>query len=87
MTIQIDSHVPLYGNVRLICQKLSFGFPIKRDSNQSSQLQRLASLDIILTKKRKIKALICLRGCADWSAPVFFANLKDRVSRVKAQVR
>ena len=48
-----------------------FGFPKKRDSNQSPQLQRLArklqfspvaSLDMILSNKQIKKALISLPG-------------------------
>ena len=37
---------------------------------------------MILSKKRKTKALISLRGCAGWSAPLLFANRDDMVSRV-----
>ena len=40
---------------------------------------------MILSKKRIIKALISLRICAGWSAPLLFANPKDRFSRVPAQ--
>ena len=52
-------------------ENLSSGFPTKQDSMQSPQLQRLArklkfvaSLDMILFKKRIIKPLIRLKGCA-----------------------
>ena len=51
--------------------------------NQPSQLQRLvqkdaeilrvASLSIILSWERTIKALIRLRGCIGWSASLMFA--------------
>ena len=34
---------------------------------------------MILSKKRIIKALIRLRGCAGWSAPVLFANPRRQV--------
>ena len=76
-------------------QNLSSGFLTKRDSNQSPQLQRLArnfkislvaSLEMILSKTRITKALISLRGCAGWSAALFFANPEDRFSRVEAQL-
>ena len=69
-------------------ENLSSGCPTKRVSNQSPQLQRLAreieispvaSLQIILSKTRIIKALIRLRGCAGWSAPVLFANPRRQV--------
>ena len=71
-------------------------FPTKRDSNQSPQLQSLArklkfsreaSLDMILSKKRKTMALISLRGCAGWSVPLLVANPEDRFSRVEAQIK
>ena len=52
-------------------------------SNQPTQLQRLvqknteilrvASLSIILSWERTTKALIRLRGCVGWSAPLMFA--------------
>ena len=34
---------------------------------------------MVLFKKRMIKALIRLRGCAGWSAPVLFANPRRQV--------
>ena len=37
-----------------------------------------ASLDMVLSKTRLTKALIRLRRCAGWSAPVLFANPEDR---------
>ena len=70
-------------------QNLSCGFLTKRDSNQSPQLQRfarklkfrlLASLDMICSKMRITKALKSLSGWAGWSAPLLFANPKDRFS-------
>ena len=45
-----------------------------------------ASLDMILPKTRITKALIRLRGCAGWSAPVLFANPEDSFSRAEAQL-
>ena len=39
---------------------------------------------MILSKIRTTKALIRLRGCAGWSAPVLFANPEDRFSHVAA---
>ena len=65
-------------------QNLSLGFPLKGVSNQSPQLQRLARklkfLHMILFKKLMTKALIRLRRCAGWSAPVLFANPGRQVS-------
>ena len=68
-------------------ENLSSGFPTKWDSNQSPHLQRvarkltyhLASLDMILSKERRTKALIRLRGFADWSAPLLFASPRRQV--------
>ena len=74
-------------------ENLSFGFPAKWDTNQPAQLQRqarkmkislVASLDMERYKTRITKALIRLRGCAGWSAPVLFANTDNRFSRVEA---
>ena len=39
----------------------------------------MASLDEILSKKRKTKALNRLGGCTGWSAPVLFATLRIHV--------
>ena len=58
------------------------GVSTKSVSNQSPQLKRLAwKLKFHLQQvyiwhfpKRKKKALIRLRGCAGWSAPVLFTN-------------
>ena len=63
---------------------LSLGFPKRSYPNQPAQLQRLprkkngnfASIkfDMILSNKHITKALIRLRGCAGWSAPLLFTN-------------
>ena len=34
---------------------------------------------MILIEKRIAKALIRMRGCADWSVPALFANLRSQV--------
>ena len=63
---------------------LSSGFPTMQNSNQPAQLQRLArklaSLSIILSRERTTKALIRLRGCVGWSAPLIFECSYVRVS-------
>ena len=59
-------------------ENLSSGFPTKRLSNQSLQLQRLAR-KLILLDKRITKVLISLRGWAGWSAPVLFPNPQRQV--------
>ena len=44
------------------------------------------SLDMVCSKMRITKALISLRGCAGWSAPLLFANSEDRFSHVEAHI-
>ena len=39
---------------------------------------------MIISKMRITNALISLRGCAGWSAPLLFVNPEDRFSRVAA---
>ena len=46
----------------------------------------MASLDMMLFKKRITKALISLRVCAGLSAPLLFTLPEDRFSRVEAQL-
>ena len=43
-------------------------------TSKNIEISLEASLDMILSTKRITKALIRLRGCADWSAPVLFAT-------------
>ena len=45
-----------------------------------------ASLHMKFSKKRITKALIRLRGCAGWSAPVLFATPEDRFSHDEAHL-
>ena len=60
-------------------QNVSSGVSVQARHNQPAQPQKLArvlkfrSRDIILSKQRTTKALIRLRGCAGWSAPLLFA--------------
>ena len=44
------------------------------DASQKIEISHVANLHMILFKKRITKALIRLRVCAGWSAPVLFAN-------------
>ena len=68
-------------------KKLPPGFSAKRVPNQSPYLHRLArkpispvaSVHMILSKRRTTKALIRLRACTGWSAPVLFANPQRQV--------
>ena len=46
----------------------------------------MSSLDMILSNMHIKKALIRLRGCAGWSAPLLFANTKNRVSCTEAHL-
>ena len=70
----------------LSLQTLSSGFLTKQDLNQSPQLQRLARKVLlvargymVLSNMQITKALISLSGCAGWSAPLLFANLRRQV--------
>ena len=49
------------------------------ETNTIIEISLVASLDVILSKKRKTKALIRLRRWAGWSAPVLFATLRRQV--------
>ena len=88
----VFSRISIHGHIKdnraASPQNLSSGFPTKWESNQPAQLQRLyrkneispvASLRMKLSKKRTTKALIRLRGCAGWSAPVLFATPQRQV--------
>ena len=50
------------------------------------EISPVASLDMIPSKTRITKALISLRRCTGWSAPLLFANPEDRVSRLETQM-
>ena len=43
------------------------------EASWSLEISAIESIDIILSKQRTTKALIRLRECADWSAPLLFA--------------
>ena len=49
------------------------------ENRQISEILLEASLDMIPSSKRKIKALIRLRGCPGWSVPLLLANLGRQV--------
>ena len=49
------------------------------------KFQTIASRDIKLSRQRKTKALIRLRSCTGWSAPLLFANCINRFSHDVAQ--
>ena len=44
------------------------------ETSWKNKISLVASLDMILSKMGMTKALISLRGCVGWSAPVLFAN-------------
>ena len=56
------------------------------EASQSLEILDIASMDIILSNQRTTKALIRLRGCAGWSAPLLFAYGKNRFSNDVAQI-
>ena len=45
-----------------------------KETSLKIEISPAASLHMILSKNQKKKALIRLRGCAGWSAPVLFTN-------------
>ena len=51
------------------------------------EISPFANLHMIRFKKRITKALIRLRGCAGWSAPLFSQTPEDRFSRVEAHLQ
>ena len=77
-------------------ENLSSGFPKKKtrlnpvssatETSLKIELSFVASLDMVLSKKRITKVLIRLRGCAGWSAPLLFANLRRQVFCEEAHI-
>ena len=57
-----------------------------KETSLKIEISPAASLHMILSKKQNKKALIRLRGCAGWSAPVLFTNPEVRVSHVEAHI-
>ena len=49
------------------------------ETREIVEISLVGSLHTLLSKKRITKALISLRGCAGWSAPLLFANLQRQV--------
>ena len=49
------------------------------ETSQKVEISLVASLDVLLSKKQKIKALNRLRGCAGWSVPLLFQTLRRQV--------
>ena len=79
----------------LVARKHVFGVSVKAcfkpvssatETSYKTEISLEASLDMTLSKKRITKALISLRGCAGWSAPVLFVNPEDRFSRVEVHI-
>ena len=56
------------------------------ETSWNSEISLVACFDMILSNKSITKALIRLRGCAGWSAPLLFSNLEDRFSRMEAHI-
>ena len=49
------------------------------ETSKKIEIPPMASLDMILSRKRITKALISLRECAGWSAPLLFVCLFVRL--------
>ena len=74
---------PVFG----VSDKASFkSISSATETREKVEISLVVSLHILLSKKRITKALIRLRGCAGWSAPVLFANPEDRFSHAEAQI-
>ena len=71
-----DARKPVFG----VSDKASFK-PVSSvtESSLKIEISLIARLHMILSKKGITKVLIRLRGCAGWSAPVLFANLRRQV--------
>ena len=54
-------------------------------ATEKIEISFIASLEMILSKKRITKALIRLRGCVGWSAHVLFANPRRQVFSRRGQ--
>ena len=74
--------------VGLVARKTVFGVSEKgsfelvssaTETSKNIEIPPVASLHMILFKKQITKALIRLRGCAGWSAPVLFANHRRQI--------
>ena len=49
------------------------------ETSKRIAISLVASIDVIVFKKRITKALTSLRGCAGWSAPLLFETPRRRV--------
>ena len=56
-------------------------------ATESIEISSIASSGITLYRQRTIKALIRLRGCAGWSAPLLFAYGINRFAHDAAQIK
>ena len=70
-----------------VSEKASFK-PVSSATQTGYEIEILlvASLHTILSTKRVTKALIRLRGCAGWSAPVLFVTPENRFSHTEAHM-
>ena len=84
---QLDSQSECHSNMGLIARKPVFGVSVKTsfkpvssatETSYKIEISPVARLNMVLSKKRITKALIRLRGCAGWSAPVLFANPRNQ---------
>ena len=82
----VTEHMPR--NMGLVARKPVFGVsdiasfkPVSTatETSYKTEIPLVASLNMVLSKTRITKALIRLRGCAGWSAPVLFANPRKQV--------
>ena len=72
----LDARKPVFGVSEKAILKPG---PSATGTSLKIEILFVSSLDLILSKKRITKALISLRECAGWSAPLLFANHRRQV--------
>ena len=68
---------PVFGVFDLVTHKPACAVT---EASYKLEISDIETRDIILSRQRTTKALIRLRGCAGWSAPLLFAYGKNRFS-------
>ena len=76
INLGLDATKPVFGVSEKVRLKPVFS---ATETSWKIEISLLASLDMILSNKRITKALIRLRGCAGWSAPLLLATHRRQV--------
>ena len=81
--LSLDTRKPVFG----VCDQVRFKPACSAtDTSQSLEISAIASRGIILSRQRTTKALIRLRGCAGWSAPLLFAYCIRQIFSWRASI-